>query len=359
MTTTHTTGHVAATSGVAGNAGQPVSAATISSPDSWQYRALNAVNPGLNYLSDALIALAEAGHPVVAGSADLQYSNGLNRFAQAYPERYVQFGISEQNMVSAAAGLATCGHMPFVATFASFMALLCCEQIRMDVAYTKLPVRLIGHHTGISLGFYGTSHHATEDISTTRAIAGLTVVSPADGPQLAAAIKASATWPEPIYFRIGRGRDPQVYADDTPFEFGRAIVHSEGRDLTLIACGITVHASLAAATALNAAGYSVGVIDMPTIKPLDRAAVLKAAAGSSLLMTAEEHNVLGGLGSAVAEVLADEGTGVRLYRHGIHDEYSLIAPPNALYAHYRLDAAGIEQVAREQLTQRGARKLST
>lgn len=163
--------------------------AQITSSDSWQYRALNAVNPGLNYLSEGLIALADAGHPVVAGSADLQYSNGLNRFAAAFPERYVQFGISEQNMVSAAAGLATCGHMPFVATFASFMGLLCCEQIRMDVAYTQLPVRLIGHHTGISLGFYGTSHHATEDISTMRAIAGLTVVSPADGLQLAAAIK--------------------------------------------------------------------------------------------------------------------------------------------------------------------------
>lgn len=359
MTTTHSTDSATAAGHAAASAAEPSSVATLCSPDSWQYRALNAVNPGLNYLSDALITLAREGHPVVAGSADLQYSNGLNRFAQAYPERYVQFGISEQNMVSAAAGLATCGHMPFVATFASFMALLCCEQIRMDVAYTRLPVRLIGHHTGISLGFYGTSHHATEDISTTRAIAGLTVVSPADGPQLAAAIKASATWPEPIYFRIGRGRDPQVYADDTPFEFGRAIVHSVGQDLTLIACGITLHASLAAATALNAAGYSVGVIDMPTIKPLDRTAVLEAAAGCSLLMTAEEHNVLGGLGSAVAEVLADEGTGVRLHRHGIHDEYSLIAPPNALYAHYRLDASGIEQVAREQLEQRGARKLTT
>ncbi|HBP30169.1 MAG: transketolase family protein [Advenella sp.] len=326
--------------------------AQITSSDSWQYRALNAVNPGLNYLSEGLIALADAGHPVVAGSADLQYSNGLNRFAAAFPERYVQFGISEQNMVSAAAGLATCGHMPFVATFASFMGLLCCEQIRMDVAYTQLPVRLIGHHTGISLGFYGTSHHATEDISTMRAIAGLTVVSPADGPQLAAAIKASASWPEPIYFRIGRGRDPQVYADGTPFEFGCAIVHSEGTDLTLIACGITVHAALAAATALTAAGYSVGVIDMPTIKPLDRDAVIKAATQSTLLITAEEHNVLGGLGSAVAEVLADEGTGTRLFRHGINDEYSLIAPPNTLYAHYKLDAAGIEQVALEQLRKR-------
>ena len=319
------------------------------SPDSWQYRALNAVNPGLSYLADALIALAAQGHPVVAGSADLQYSNGLHRFAQAYPDRYVQFGISEQNMVSAAAGLATTGMMPFVATFASFLGLLCCEQIRMDVAYTGLPVRLIGHHTGISLGFYGTSHHATEDISTMRALAGLTVVSPADGPQLASAIKASVDWPQPIYFRIGRGRDPQVYEDGAPFEFGRAIVHSHGSDLNIIACGITVHAALAAAAQLGAGGWSVGVIDMATIKQLDREAVLAAAGRSSALMTVEEHNVLGGLGSAVAEVLADAGCGVRLRRHGIYDQYSLIAPPATLYAHYRLDAAGIGEVARELL----------
>lgn len=323
--------------------------AQVLSPDSWQYRALNAVNPGLSYLSDALIELAAAGHPVVAGSADLQYSNGLNRFAQAYPDRYVQFGISEQNMVSAAAGLATTGMMPFVATFASFLGLLCCEQIRMDVAYTKLPVRLIGHHTGISLGFYGTSHHATEDISTMRALAGLTVVSPADGPQLASAIKASVDWPEPIYFRIGRGRDPQVYEDGVPFEFGRAIVHSSGSDLNIIACGITVHAALAAAEQLRGEGLSVGVIDMPTIKPLDRDAVLAAAGKSRVLMSVEEHNVLGGLGSAVAEVLADAGTGTRLLRHGIYDEYSLIAPPTTLYAHYKLDADGIADVARATL----------
>ncbi len=138
-----------------------------------------------------LIELAEAGHPVVAGTADLQYSNGLAGFARRFPERFTQFGISEQNMVSAAAGMATTGVMPYVATFASFLALLCCEQIRMDVAYCAQPVRLIGHHNGISLGFYGTSHHATEDIAIMRSIADLTVVSTADGPQFAAALRAS------------------------------------------------------------------------------------------------------------------------------------------------------------------------
>lgn len=320
--------------------------ATLTSPNSWQYRALNKSNPGLDFLSDALIELVDEGRPVVAASADLQYSNGLNKFAGRFPQRYIQCGISEQNMVSMAAGLATTGQIPFVATFASFLGLLCCEQIRMDVAYCAQPVRLIGHHTGISMGYYGTSHHATEDISTMRAIADLTVISPADGPQLFAAIKASMEWDQPIYFRTGRGREPSVYDKSAPVQIGKAIVHDIGKDLTIIACGICVHSALEAAEAMRKDGLSVGVIDMHTIKPLDREAVLEAAAKSDVLMTVEEHNVLGGLGSAVAEVLTDEGCGIRLLRHGIQDEYSLIAPPTELYIHYKLDADGITATAR-------------
>lgn len=319
------------------------------SPNSWQYRGLNAINPGLSYLSDGLIELVKAGHPVVAGAADLQYSNGLNQFAKEYPDRYIQFGISEQNMVSVAAGLATCGLTPFVATFASFLGLLCCEQIRMDVAYSAQRVRLIGHHTGISLGFYGTSHHATEDIGTMRSIADLAIVSPCDGPQLVAAIRASAIYDKPIYFRISRGRDPIVYENGTVFEFGKAVEHGQGEELTIIACGMAVHGALEAAKKLNAAGRSIGVIDMASIKPIDRGAILRAAARSKRMMTVEEHNVLGGLGSAVAEVLSDEGVAVKLLRHGIYDEYSLIAPPLHLYAHYKLDAAGIEEMVLKAL----------
>jgi transketolase len=317
------------------------------SPNSWHYRELNMKNPGLDHLSNGLIRLVEQGHPVVAGSADLQYSNGLNRFAARYPDRYIGFGISEQNMVSAAAGLATTGMMPFVATFASFLGLLTCEQIRMDVAYCAQPVRLIGHHTGISMGFYGTSHHATEDIGTMRSIADLTIVSPADGPQLEAAILASAEHDRPIYFRTGRGREPALYAADTPFAFGKAITHAVGEEVTIIACGLPVHSSVQVARRLAAEGRSIGVIDMPTIKPLDRDAVLAAAARSRVILTIEEHNIYGGLGSAVAEVLAEEGSPCKLRRHGIRDEYALIAPPVQLYAHYRLDEAGIEAVLRE------------
>lgn len=316
---------------------------------SWQYRALNELNPGLDYLSLGLSDLVEAGHPVVAGTADLKYSNGLNRFEKEHPDRFVQFGISEQHMVSAAAGMATAGAMPFVATFASFLGLLCCEQIRMDVAYTKLPVRLVGHHTGISLGFYGTSHHATEDISTMRALAGLTVVSPSDGPQLRAAIRASAEWPEPIYFRIGRGRDPQVYDEYVEFAFGRGIEHRQGADVTFIACGALVHPALEAARELEARGVSVGVIDMPTIKPLDEELVREVSSRTGVIVTAEEHNIIGGLGAAVAEVMAEHPNRARLVRHGIRDEYSLIAAPTRLYAHYRLDAPGLVSVAQEAL----------
>lgn len=321
------------------------------SPNSWQYRGLNAMNPGLDHLSNGLIALVKDGHNIVAGSADLKYSNGLNRFAAAYPDRYISFGISEQNMVSTAAGIATTGVVPFVATFASFLGLLTCEQIRMDVAYGGQPVRLVGHHTGISLGFYGTSHHATEDIGTMRSIADLDVVSPSDGPQLEAVIRASATRDRPIYIRIGRGRDPLVYEAGTTFEFGKAHVHALGEDLTIIACGITVHPALEAAANLRAKGFSVGVIDMASIKPLDRGAIISAAdaSKSGKLMTVEEHNVLGGLGAAVAEVLTDEGKGIRLKRHGIYDEYSLIAPPTHLYAHYKLDGPGIGDVAEQFL----------
>ena len=319
------------------------------SEQSWHYRQINARAPGLSYLSNALGTLLEQGHPVVVGTADLSYSNGLVRFATAHPNRFIQFGISEQNMVSAAAGLATTGLIPYVATFASFLALLACEQIRTDLAYSALPVRLIGHHAGITLGFYGTSHHATEDLAIMRSIADLTVIAPADGPQLAAAILATVNHPEPIYFRIGRGQEPLVYPPDVTFELGRAITHREGNELTVIACGTMLHPSLAAVDALRASGRSVGLLDMPTIKPIDRDAILQAASASRLLLTVEEHNVIGGLGGAVAEVLADAGVPARLVRHGIHDEYSLIAPPTHLYRHYRLDAAGIETVAREVL----------
>jgi transketolase len=317
---------------------------------SWQLLALLDQAPGFQAMVDTLADLTDDGHPVVVCTADLKYSNGLVRYQERHPDRFFQFGISEQNMVSASSGLATTGLKPYVATFASFLALLCCEQIRTDVAYCAQPVRLIGHHSGITLGFYGTSHHATEDLAIMRSIADLSVVAPADGASLSAALRATVDHDAPIYFRIARGRDPEVYPmGDVDFELGRAIRHEEGEDLTIIATGSMVHPSLEAATALRKQGYSVGIVDMHTVKPIDRGEIVSAAERSRRLMTVEEHNVLGGLGGAVAEVLAEEGAIVPLHRHGIRDIYSLIGPPTHLYGHYQLDADGIAQQARTVL----------
>ncbi len=321
-------------------------------PGSWSYTDTLDKAPSFAVIADTLADLADEGHPIVVGTADLKYSNGLFRFEERHPDRFFQFGISEQNMVSAAAGMAAAGMKPHVATFASFLALLACEQIRTDIAYTGMPVRLIGTHTGIAFGFYGTSHHATEDLAIMRSIADLNVVAPADGPQFAAALRAVVDLEEPIYFRIGRGRDPEVYGADATFELGKAIVHSSGDDLTLIATGSMVHPTLEAAAALREDGLSVGVIDMHTIKPLDEAAILTAAASSPRIMTVEEHNVLGGLGGAVAEVLTENGAGVRLHRHGIRDTFVIVGPPLGLYRHYGLDGDGIAKEAREFLAKK-------
>jgi transketolase len=320
--------------------------------NSWHLTQLLDQAPGFHALSDTLIELTDQGHPIVVGTADLKYSNGLIRYAEAYPERFIQFGISEQNMISAAAGLAAVGLQPYVATFASFLALLCAEQMRTDTAYTNLPVRMVGHHAGITLGFYGTSHHATEDLSITRSIANLTVLAPADASQLRSMIRASVDVPGPIYFRIGRGRDPQVYTgeDLTGFALGRAITHGIGRDLTIVATGSMVHPSLEAARMLRKKGLSIGVIDVHTIKPFDREAITALGGQTNAVLTVEEHNVIGGLGSAVAEVLAEERNAPLLRRHGIPDEYCPVGPPTHLYRHYRLDAEGIADVALEFLS---------
>jgi len=331
-----------------------VSTAPKLSRGTWQLGTLIDQAPVLQRLADTLADLVDEGHPIVACTADLKHSNGLVRFERRHPQRFFQFGISEQNMVTAAAGMATTGLEPYVATFASFLALLCAEQIRTDIAYTGLPVRLVGHHAGISLGFYGTSHHATEDLAITRAMAGMTVVAPADAASLAAAVRALAGRAGPVYLRIGRGREPDVYApaDLADFRIGTAIEHGGGADLTIVATGSSVHPALEAAALLRERGHDVGVLDMHTVKPLDQEALARAAERSAALLTVEEHNVVGGLGGAVAEALADLGAGVPLRRHGLLDTYSLIGPPTHLLRHYRLDGPGIAAVAADLIEAR-------
>ena len=297
---------------------------------------------------ETLADLADSDPRIVVLTADLANANRTSDFAARHPDRFFNVGVAEQNMVSISAGLASTGLVPYAATFAAYLALLACEQLRTDCAYTGMPVRLLAHHSGMSLGYYGTSHHALEDIAVTRAIADLTVVCAADANQLRAILQRSLDRPGAMYIRLGRGRDPEVY-DAVPedLEIGRAIRLREGADLTIVATGSEVRACLDAAESLAEDGIHARVVDMHTVDPLDRAEILAAAAETGALLTVEEHNVTGGLGSAVAETLADASAGIRFRRHGVPDEHVVIGPPAALYNRYRLDAAGVESVARE------------
>jgi transketolase len=307
-------------------------------------------------MGEELAAIADEDPRIVVLTADLKFSNRTVEFERRHPERFFNVGIAEQNMVTMAAGMATFGLVPYVATFASFVGLLGAEQLRTDLAYPGLPVRVLAHHAGISLGFYGTSHHATEDLGVLRSIANMTVVCPCDAATTRAALRQTVETPGPVYFRLGRGRDVDVYsarleADPGAFEVGRIATLREGADLTIVANGITVSAALAAAERLAAEdGIEASVLDAHTVRPFDAETLCGAAERSGRVLVAEEHNVYGGVASACADALVDGGVRARLSRLGIPaDEYSLIAPPTHLYRHYRLDAEGVTDAARQLL----------
>ena len=303
-------------------------------------------------LGEELADLADRDPRIVVLTADLASANRTKDFKLRHPDRFFDFGIAEKNMITAASGMASAGLVPYAATFAAFSAILAAEQIRTDCAYPRMPVRVIGHHAGMSMGFYGTSHHALEDLGMLRTIAELTVVCAADANHLRAVLRASVDHPGAMYIRLGRGRDPEVYPEvPRDFRIGEAKTLRDGKDLTIITNGTMLRPTLDAAAALAAEGISARVLDMHTIKPLDAAAIRRAAGETGAILSVEEHNVTGGLGSAIAEVLVDSGR-VPFRRHGVPDEFVPVGPPAALYAHYRLDAAGIAAVARELLQDR-------
>jgi transketolase len=314
---------------------------------------------GMAKLSESFVAgkviasMADEDPDIVVITADMKFSNMTVDFERVHPDRFINVGISEQHMVSMAAGMASVGMKPYIGAFAPFVGLLGGEQIRTDLAYPGLPVRILAHHAGIAIGFYGTSHHATEDLGLMRSIAGLTVVCPCDATATEAALRQTADLPGPVYFRLGRGRDVDVY-DALPegtWRFGEAAVLREGSDLTIVANGITVSGALEAAEVLAGEGVTVSVIDAHTVRPFDGATIAAHAGRSGRLLVAEEHNVVGGVASACAEALVEHGlASVKMERIGMPaDEYSLIGPPTHLYRHYGMDAAGIEAKARELL----------
>lgn len=298
-------------------------------------------------LGEELADLAEHDPRIVVATADLASANRTNDFRDRHPDRFVNFSIAEKNMITAAAGMASTGLIPYVATFASFAAILGTEAIRTDCAYPQMKVRIVGSHSGMSMGFYGSSHHALEDLGMMRCIADLTVVCATDANHLRGILRASVEHPQAMYIRLGRGRDPVVYDEVPQIEFGRSIRLREGKDLTIITCGSQVRASLDAAAKLKEEGISVRVVDMFTIDSIDVDEV-EAAAQTGGILTVEEHNVTGGLGSAVADVLVNMPR-VKFRKHGIPDRFVEVGPPAALYSHYRLDSDGVAEVAREVL----------
>ena len=296
-----------------------------------------------------LAELGKHNDKIVGLTADLEKTTAIVHFGEAFPDRFFNVGIAEQNMLGIAAGLAKAGLIPFASTMAVFACLRAGEQLRTDIAYQNLPVKIIATHSGISFGHAGTTHHCTEDFAITRSIANMTVICPADGIETSKAVQACIDIPGPVYIRIGRGFEPPCYeSDDYAYEIGKAVTMREGADLTIICCGIAVLQSInAAKTLAENDGISVRVINMHTIKPIDKEAILGAVRDTRRILTVEEHNVEGGLGDAVASVIAGSGMGCVFRKHGIEDLFSTIGYAEDLYAHYGLDANGIVEKVRE------------
>jgi transketolase len=264
--------------------------------------------------------------------ADLGRAMGASGFAKSFPERYLQCGIAEQNLIGMAAGLASCGKIPYLTSFAPFATMRCCEQIRVDLAYNNLPVKVIGSESGVSMGVLGTTHYALEDIGVLRSISNLVIISPADGLELVKVMYAVLTLKGPVYIRLGGGKTiPMVYKEDYTFTIGKAVTLKEGTDGTLIATGTMVDKAMKAAEILSNDNIHFRVLNIHTIKPIDEEAIVKAATETKNIITIEEHNIIGGLGSAVGDVMAQHGVG-KLLKMGLPDEFpeSIASYPDLL-----------------------------
>lgn len=305
----------------------------------------------LEEFADTLLALAKADRQIVAVTSDSRGSGKLGPFGQALPKQIVEVGIAEQNLVGIAAGLASCGKKVFAVSPACFLTARSLEQVKNDVAYSDNPVRLVGISAGVSYGALGTTHHSLHDFAALRAINHLSIVAPADNYETRAAVQAAAASDQPLYLRFGKAA---LYtlpgAESQPFALGRARVLRAGNDVAFIGTGETVvHCLLAAAELAATAGLQCRVISLPTLKPFDSAAVLAAARECRAVVTAEEHMINGGLGEAVAGVIAQAGIGTRFTIVGIPDEYTVTGSQADIFRHYGLTMEGLSRTARALL----------
>ena len=289
-------------------------------------------------------ALAELGaqNPnIVVLDADLAGATKTGVFKKAFPERHFDCGIAEGNMMGVAAGLATCGKIPFASSFAMFAAGRAFEQVRNSIGYPHLNVKIGATHAGISVGEDGATHQCNEDIGIMRTIPGMTIICPADDVEARAAVKAAAEYVGPVYMRFGRLAVPVINDEaNYKFEIGKGITLKEGKDVTIIATGLEVNESLEAAKLLEADGISAEVINIHTIKPLDKELVVASAKKTGKVVTVEEHSVIGGLGGAVAEALSEEAP-TKMLRIGMMDKFGQSGPAKALIEYYGLDGKSI------------------
>ncbi len=294
----------------------------------------------------ALFNQAQLDDSIVAVTADVPESVRFTKFRETWPDRYFNFGIAEQNMMGAAAGLAREGRTPFVSVYAIFAAMRAIEQLRTDIAYPKLPVRICVSHSGISLGPAGPSHHSIEDVSILRSIANMTVIVPADSISTVMAMEAISDYAGPVYMRLSRAVEPTVYSSFSTYQIGKANIVRDGADISILAYGASVGNALIAAKQLALDGIEAQVLDMAFVKPIDREAIVAAANKTGRILTVEEQTIIGGLGSAVAEVLAEENIDAVLKRLGIPDQYTLAGSYESLQNYYQLDSEGIYAQAR-------------
>ncbi|AFS79078.1 transketolase, C-terminal subunit [Gottschalkia acidurici 9a] len=301
---------------------------------------------------EALKELGKTNKDVVVLDADLSGSTKTSVFAKEYPERFINVGIAEQNLIGTAAGLATAGKIPFASSFAMFATGRAFEIIRNSVAYPKLNVKVAATHAGLTVGEDGASHQALEDISVMRTIPNMVVICPADGVEAKNAVLAAAEYEGPVYIRLGRSKVPTVFNEENyKFELGKGIELSDGNDVTIIATGVMVSKALEAKEELLKQGVNARVINIHTIKPIDSEIIIKAAKETGAIVTAEEHNIIGGLGSAVAEVLV-ENSPAPLERVGVKDTFGESGSGDSLLEKYGLTKENIVESAKKAISRK-------
>lgn len=293
-----------------------------------------------------LVVAGKQNANVVAACADLTDSTKMNEFAEAFPERFIEIGIAEQNLVTVGAGLAAMGKIPFVSSYAAFSPGRNWEQIRTTICLNDRPVKIVGSHAGVSVGPDGATHQMLEDIALMRALPNMVVIAPCDSVEAEKATIAMAADIRPNYMRLAREKTPVLTTEKTPFEIGKAYVFHEGTDVTIIATGTMTYQAMAAAEVLAGDGISAEVVHVPTVKPLDTATILKSVEKTGAVVTAEEAQVNGGLGGAIAELLGEE-LPTPMIRVGMRDRFGESGQPEELLQHFGLTATHIAMAAHQ------------